>query len=530
MADRYGTFGSILADTLEGNRAFTKDYRATQALQALSRSPNDPTAQAGVLATSPNLYPGILNAQTAQRRQAADEAQVAASTAARANAARVLQGLPPLPMSTGAAPASMAPASPTSIAAPNPVAPSASPVGSGPAAPQASPGPGMAPAEAGDVTVVAPTKKLSPQEQLATIYAQDPDGEVTKQFMAMQSHISTLDEAGRKQLADRSEAFGSAIPALQGMPYAQRRDVIDANRGFLKSHGWTDAQIDSYDPTDQNLSASLGQALGAKGVLERGDKDRNFAETQREHNLSHADSAASRAVTMRGQNMTDSRSREANAISQSQANNPAVVDYLAQNFIASGGQMPQLGMKSGPLRAAIVARAQQMASGNGQNGTDLANASIDFGGRKAAARTIGNTSAKVDYGVNELTASIPLARRASVSVPRDQFVPFNVVQQVIQRGGGSPELRDFAVKTQSVINAYNLTAARAGSSVGEREHNTTLLSTADSPRAFNAALAAMAQEGEVAKAASHKTASEISGVGRSGPPADIQAILKKYGH
>ena len=160
----------------------------------------------------------------------------------------------------------------------------------------------------------------------------------------------------------------------------------------------------------------------------------------------------------------------------------------------------------------IVLLRQEIASqarDRGMSGADIAKVMAQFSGLTASARTIGNIGGKVDYGVNELLQSIPLAQSSSDALPRGQFVPLTRIQQMIQRGTASPELKDFAIKTNAVINAYNLVAGRAGTDVEQRRHNASLLQTADSPQAYKAALAAMATEGKVAQSASRTTMDEI---------------------
>ena len=159
------------------------------------------------------------------------------------------------------------------------------------------------------------------------------------------------------------------------------------------------------------------------------------------------------------------------------------------------------------LRSEIYNQAMQ----RGMKGADIARVMAQFNGMMAEARTVGNIGGKVDYGSNELTQAIPLAQRASEAVPRGQFVPVTRIQQMIQAGTSSPALKDFAVKTNAVINAYNLVAARSGTSTAEREHNATLLRTADSPEAYQAALAAMGMEADVARNASRTTMDNIGG-------------------
>lgn len=241
--------------------------------------------------------------------------------------------------------------------------------------------------------------------------------------------------------------------------------------------------------------------------------------------------AANRGVTMRGQDISASTAIRGQNLNHQEAvarlgaetasGDPLSKDALdlVANVYLQTGSMPPLGMgkAAAATRAAVLTRAAQLGGGGGADAVgNIVGNMVGLAGKKASARAVGNIGGKVDYGVNELQSSIPLAAQASAALPRGSFVPATKVSQLIASGNSDPRLKDFAVKTQAVINAYNLVAGRAGTGIEERKHNSDLLRTADSPQAYKAALDAMNLEGTIAKGASSKTMDDITGTHAGG--------------
>lgn len=146
---------------------------------------------------------------------------------------------------------------------------------------------------------------------------------------------------------------------------------------------------------------------------------------------------------------------------------------------------------------------------------------ISLAGDMKEQTTAGGIVGKVKYAENELTQSIPLALDSSSKVPRGSFIPFSRLMQMADTSISDPALVDLKIKTQSVLNAYDMLAARSGTDVGKREASHRLLESAQSPEAYQTALKAMAQEAQVA----HK-AGDLS-MGRT--PSGAAPITKTIG-
>lgn len=238
--------------------------------------------------------------------------------------------------------------------------------------------------------------------------------------------------------------------------------------------------------------------------------------------FAHSDTAQGRMIAA----VAGRQQAAANAFS------PGSIQNMAQQVIATGAYPPGVS-RSPAVMARLSNEVTSQLQALGLNGKDLAAAQLAFTGGKAAARTVGSIGGKVDYGVNEFNAAAPLALASSAALPRGSFVPFNQVSQAFQRGNGNPALKDFQVKTQAAMNAYNLIASRSGTSMAERDNNNHLLMTADSPQAYAAAINGMGVEGKVTQNASRLTMNGIAG-GSQQPannnvPANIAAILAKHG-
>ena len=277
--------------------------------------------------------------------------------------------------------------------------------------------------------------------------------------------------------------------------YLDAKGVPQALPGFENNLPDVKAKRESDDASDKSDAAEKRQAA----LFAHQDQ----LEGQRESAAAARTDKTIAAVTSRQQ-------AAANAFSAGS------IDDLAATTIRTGSYPP--GISRSPAVMARVSNAvHQKLQDMGLTGSALADAQAAFTGEKAGARTVGTIGGKVDYASNELTQSAPLALASSAALPRGKFVPFNQVSQLIQAGNSDPALADFQVKTQSVLNAYNVLSARGGSSAAERAHNMTLLSTASSPQAYAAQLSAMMQEAGVARSASRTTMGAITNGGAPVP-------------
>lgn len=179
-------------------------------------------------------------------------------------------------------------------------------------------------------------------------------------------------------------------------------------------------------------------------------------------------------------------------------NDPAIQDLQAA-ISASGYSLPagfrsqaqQLSLLHGLLRKYKGLAPDDIAHLLGSN-------AIDYKSITKATQTAATVVGKVEVANNELQAFVPIARDASALVDRGNFVPWNQLKQKGEAAISDPNLKRLYVATQSILNAYDMLAARGGTDQAKREHNRAILSSADSPEAYEAALDMIVREGQAA--------------------------------
>lgn len=137
-------------------------------------------------------------------------------------------------------------------------------------------------------------------------------------FLQAQAGIGKLQEAHLAQISDAADAQAAVSLEAGKLPYAQRKAFIAQQFPYLMQHGVTQATIDAFDPTDQNLSSLQTQALGVKDTLAQRDKDRTFAQTVHHQGVEEAQGAArigleGQSVAIAGGHLAIARNADARA-------------------------------------------------------------------------------------------------------------------------------------------------------------------------------------------------------------------------
>ncbi|MBW6528707.1 hypothetical protein KZ813_17840 [Sphingomonas sp. RHCKR7] len=150
----------------------------------------------------------------------------------------------------------------------------------------------------GDVVVTAPVK----HKTVADLYQLDPELAST-----LVPRIGDLQEQHRKQLAYEADTFAAAAFAARQVPLEKRRGVIDQFRRQLKGAGFSDDEIDGFDPTDEALGAAITHSLGIKSALSQHLDEQKFAWQQRDDQIDNARDDRRVAITDRAQRDTSAR-------------------------------------------------------------------------------------------------------------------------------------------------------------------------------------------------------------------------------
>lgn len=189
---------------------------------------------------------------------------------------------------------------------------------------------------------------------------------------------------------------------------------------------------------------------------------------------------------------------------------PETANLMADQYLAGDKTvLTGLGRTKGDMamaRNAITARAKE----KGMSGAEIAAKIAEFNASMAELRKISNIAGGVEFASSELKKFIPIAEKASDDLPRGKFLPMNKLIQMGEKNISDPKLRALYVNTQSVLNAYDVLAARGGSDRAKREENRQMLLTADSKEVYKTALANMMKELEAASEAAPEATKAVT--------------------
>lgn len=127
---------------------------------------------------------------------------------------------------------------------------------------------------------------------------------------------------------------------------------------------------------------------------------------------------------------------------------------------------------------------------------------IEFGAEKKETTTAAGVVGKVEVAQNEISEFAPLVREASAAVPRGKFVPLTKLTQMADSQISDPNLKALKIRVNSLLNAYDMLAARGGTDKDKRAEVRGLITSSDSPEALEAGLKSF----ELEAAAAHRAA------------------------
>lgn len=193
---------------------------------------------------------------------------------------------------------------------------------------------------------------------------------------------------------------------------------------------------------------------------------------------------------------------------------------LAAELYQAGVPTPQGGRGSAfkPTLRATIDMHPEMSFADIAQG--IKGGKIGFGAEAQAARTAGGVAGRVQVAGNEISEMAPLVREAAAKVPRGQFLPLTRLLQTADAQLNDPNLRALKVRVNSILNAYDLLAARGGTDPEKRRENRALVTAADSPEALESALSSLEAEAGAADRAAQR-AMTMGNKGKSTLPAGV---------
>jgi hypothetical protein len=141
---------------------------------------------------------------------------------------------------------------------------------------------------------------------------------------------------------------------------------------------------------------------------------------------------------------------------------------------------------------------------------------------------LGAREGKIASRVEEAKQFAKIAGEASIKVPRGKFVPVNQLMQYTDRQLSDPDLAAFRAANVSLINAYAAAVGGGVPTVHDKEAAEAMLSTAQSPEAYQAVVNQLITEMDAALAAPRNVmdAMREHDVGGHGVPSVTDGVVR----
>ena len=210
---------------------------------------------------------------------------------------------------------------------------------------------------------------------------------------------------------------------------------------------------------------------------------------------------------------------------------PESLKLAAEQYLAGDRQAIQGYARNAQARAALQNEITKQARAKGWSGADIAAQVADFSGTMAGSRTTGQRAAQIALAATEAEKMIDVALERSKAFDRTNFVPVNKALVAFANNTGTPEARAFGTAVNSLVNVYARAISPSGvPTVSDKDHAREILSTADSPEQFKAAIDVMRQELKIAKSAPREVQEATRArVAPGGAPAAAAATVAAPG-
>ena len=164
----------------------------------------------------------------------------------------------------------------------------------------------------------------------------------------------------------------------------------------------------------------------------------------------------------------------------------------------------------------VQKRAAEIAKENGIEAPDILNNAAVQAGRMSESRTLGTKSANFGVAEKAMEESLPIALEASKNVSRTAFPVVNQLVLAGRTNVGDPAVKKFLIATDTAAKDYARTINPNGATrESDIAYARKILSTADGPEAYAAALQQLKTEAGVTKRAILRQKEEVQSRGRS---------------
>ena len=96
-------------------------------------------------------------------------------------------------------------------------------------------------------------------------------GQVQDMKSQYEAQLANMSEQDKAAAAQRAETIARTAAGLQGVPYEQRRALLQQNLPMLQEMGMDPAMIQNFDPTDEGIGQVLAQVTPLAELLKKPD-------------------------------------------------------------------------------------------------------------------------------------------------------------------------------------------------------------------------------------------------------------------
>lgn len=153
------------------------------------------------------------------------------------------------------------------------------------------------------------------------------------------------------------------------------------------------------------------------------------------------------------------------------------------------------GKQATAVKAALWKKIGEQNESAGTSGADQAQTNASYGGTKAFAAASGRRAAAIQIASEAARKMGELAVDLSNKVGRGRFLALNSAELTAKRQSGDPDVAAFDDAVNSYVQAYAKAISPSGVGTdSQRQHAYELLSTAQSPAAFQASIDTLQKE------------------------------------
>ena len=320
---------------------------------------------------------------------------------------------------------------------------------------------------------------------------------------------------------------------------ARQKQVFDENANYLKQKADKVREIyKDYEEDALKVGVPTAQGRLQQRLLTEADADVNAAKVQQAGAAAGAKQAED---IFKMSTAFEEKKRQLDEQYFFKREELAIRRQAQQQFSPTMGDlMGALAEKGVSLPTGLRSQKQQFALYQGllerhpgmsvdQIADLIKGGQIDLKAELKETQIAAGIAGRVGVASQEITPMGDLVLGTAAKVPRGKFLPVNKLLRAEETQLQDPHLRTLQVQINSMLNAYDVLAARGGTDAAKRETAHRLLTDADSPETLAAGVQAFKQEADIAEKAAYRTTHKYGGGGKQEPSPKDDELLKKYG-